>query len=103
MSFKSNTLMLLKCFIILKELRKSERVKISELETLTDSSNKTVRRLRNVLVKAGYNINSKSGKDGGYMLVEPNLSEFEWRLLKERVEGLESVYNKIEYRLLNTF
>ena len=83
---------------MLNLLRKNDKLKISELAELLNVKDRQVRRYRDELLKVGYDIPSKAGKDGGYTINEINLNDNEWTLLKDLLKKHPEIYSKIDQR-----
>jgi len=90
--------MILHSIQLLKLLRKNGTMKVEELAVDIGLDGRSVRRYQLSLKKAGYNIISKSGKNGGYTLVEENLEPYEWIILKELLKDNDKIYEKISRR-----
>ena len=66
-------------------------------------SERAIQRHFVALKKAGIPVESKTGKNGGYYLNEPQLTDKEWRVLEKALQDYPEILKKIEYRLNKTF
>lgn len=86
---------------ILKYLRLHGRVSSEELSKELNIEKRTMRRYCDSLKASGYSVMSKAGKNGGYWLEEPEITQEDWKTLKDLLP--KELYEKIEYRLLEEF
>lgn len=95
---------------MLQALRKNEILNINELADIIGCKPRTVRKYRQDLVKCNYNIVSKRGKNGGYMLLDVKITdddvvflhEIKNQLPEELKNDYSAILKKIEYLLFDS-
>lgn len=83
-------------------LRKHGRVKMDDISAEIGATDRQVRRYFNEIRAAGFPIVSKTGKDGGYWLAEPTLTDKEWIILRAVLANHPEIFAKIDYKFNNT-
>jgi DNA-binding IscR family transcriptional regulator len=91
-----------KMLTMILTLRKLGKIQLAELATIVGATDRQIRRYMREAKAAGFPIESKSGKDGGYWLNEPYINDQDWIILKDVLSENTKLYEKIEYRLTKT-
>jgi len=87
---------------MLKYMRKNDRlIKLEELAENLETSERAVRRYKELLVDAGHDIVSNTGKDGGYYLHCERMTLDEWQTIEERMKQHPQLLRKLKDAYFN--
>ena len=87
---------------MLSLMHQKEKIKINELMSVLDISDKQVRRYRDELNQIGIKINSTTGKDGGYTLDKRNENLFD-NVYQEELDKLIGLLSHLDLEIVNIY
>lgn len=92
----------LNLFKMVKYMRKHNRIiKIDEIAEHLGTTDRAVRRYKQLLVDTGYYIESTFGKDGGYYLVCERITDEEWVTIEDSLKHSPTLLKKLKDAYFN--